>query len=293
MRSLEALPVCARALDDPRMEVALDAVRALGMIATPAAGAAIVARLRLPHTLPVGIVESALLRCYRGDAPGLLQATLESANGLRRTLARVLSEAAGPDLAEDFTSLASDGDADVRASAARILAAVRPAGSARLLCELACDKIWFVRLRAMLALGGLRDPYTLPVLVEGLCDRNRLVRLRAASALAAMDGLEHRILGLVEKTGDRYALQALVGALDRAGKIRRMVDAVADDATLAEASLLAIVRGGARRTVTEAAQAHPQESVRRRLGEILRDAAEPVVPNLAPHAETTKGGVLP
>jgi hypothetical protein len=280
MRSLAALPVCARALDDPRLEVALDAVRALGLVATPEAGSAIVARLSRPHTLPAGIVESALLSCYRGDAPALLHVTLDSGNGLRRILARVLAEAAGPELTEDFTSLASDGDADVRASAARILAAVQPAGSARLLCELARDKVWFVRLRAMLALGVLRDPYTLPVLIEGLCDRNRLVRLRAASALGAMDGLEHRVLGLVEKTGDRYALQALVGALDRAGKLRRIVDSVTEEGTLVEASLLAIVRGGALRTVTEAAHVHPQEAVRRRLNEILRDAA-PAAPALA------------
>src|SRR5262249_9461809 len=153
-------------------------------------------------------------------------------------------------LGSNIEPLADDGDADVRASAARMLAVVRPKRSAQLLCTLARDKVWFVRLRAMLALGALRDPYTLPVLLEGLCDRNRLVRLRAASALAAMDGMEHRVLALVEKTGDRYALQALVGALDRAGKVRRIMDALENGDAGAEESLAAIVRGGAVRIVT-------------------------------------------
>jgi hypothetical protein len=277
MRAPESLFLIVQALEDPCEDTVLDAVRALGSIGTPAAGAAIVERLGRAPELPLGIVVPALSNCYRGDAAGLLRATLEAADQSRPILARVLAEVAVPELSGDLAILTHDSNPDVRASAARILAVARPPGTAGLLCDLARDEAWFVRLRSMPALGALRDPYVMPVLIEGLCDRNRLVRLRAASALAAMDGKEHLILRLVEGTGDRYALQALVGALDRAGKLRLMVDALGETGAQLEQPLLAILRGGATRTLTEAARTHPQERVRRRLRDILTRCGDPAV----------------
>ena len=286
MRAPESLSLIVQALEDPCQDTALDAVRALGSIGTPAAGAAIVLRLGRAPELPLGIVEPALLNCYRGDAAGLLRATLEAADHSRPILARVLAEVAVPETSGDLAILATDPNADVRASVARILAVARPPGAAGLLSELARDPVWFVRLRSMLALGALQDPYLLPVLVEGLCDRNRLVRLRAASALAAMDGQQHLILRLVEGTGDHYALQSLVGALDRAGKLRPLVDALGEAGAHRESTLLAILRGGATRILAEAARAHPQERVRLRLRDMLARCEDPAVAAYLAQIET-------
>jgi HEAT repeat protein len=189
----------------------------------------------------------------------------------RPVLARVLAEVAIPGMPYDFNGLAADSNPDVRASAARILSAARPPGALDGLRTLAGDPTWFVRLRAIVALGGLNDTGAIPTLIEGACDRHRLVRSRAASVLGAIDGEELRIIRLVEKTNDRYALQALIADMERSGKLERMASMVVDGGPHLEEALQAIIRSGAVRMLTEMAGSHSKQHVRQRLQKLLAD----------------------
>jgi HEAT repeat protein len=275
MRLPEGLPIAMAALNLKCVATKLDAVRALGQIATAEAGMAIIQRLREKPAIPAVIAEPALLNCFRDNPGGLMEATIGAPDDVRPLLARVLAEVATQASAEGVAALSGDPDPDVRAAAARIAGITKPPGAAGILCVLARDEMWFVRLRAMLAMGQFQDPFIIPVLIEGLCDRNRLVRLRAASALASLDGEEHRIVSLVEHTGDRYALQSLIGSLDRNGKLRMMIDSLAagPSATI-EQSLMAVVRAGSVRIVAEAAMSHADERVRTRLRMMLERSGD-------------------
>jgi hypothetical protein len=90
----------------------------------------------------------------------------------------------------------------------------------------------------------------------------------------------------VEGTGDHYALQSLVGALDRAGKLRPLVDALGEAGAHRESTLLAILRGGATRILAEAARTHPQERVRLRLRDMLARCEDPAVAAYLAQIET-------
>jgi len=271
MRAAESFPLVVEALGTHSPETTVESVRVLGGIGTPEAGAAIVRYIKNGSDCRPGIAEPALFNCYHGDPCQLARATLMADDLERPVLARVLAEVAIPGMPYDFNGLAADSNPDVRASAARILSAARPPGALDGLRTLAGDPTWFVRLRAIVALGGLNDTGAIPTLIEGACDRHRLVRSRAASVLGAIDGEELRIIRLVEKTNDRYALQALIADMERSGKLERMASMVADGEPHLEEALQAIIRSGAVRMLTEMAGSHSKQHVRQRLQKLLAD----------------------
>lgn len=275
MRLRGCVAALVGALDDPHEEVVVDAIRALGRIGDPRAGEAILRRLaRQKLRCPAQIFETALADCYRVEPAKLLPLIARADDAIRPVLARALGRIATPEITGGVLELAQDPVANVRASAARVIGLARPPGSAEALRSLAYDTEWFVRLRAMVALGELCDSSTIPVLISGLCDANRLVRLRAASALARMDGQEEEILQLAMRAQDRYALQALVSAMEQAGKIMKMAETLAMDehCSAAESALRAASAGGAGRMLMHLATKHPNLLVRERLAQLLAPA---------------------
>ena len=124
--------------------------------------------------------------------------------------------------------LAGDASAEVRASAARGLARVTPELAIGPLAQLAGDQEWFVRLRAVVALANFTDQGGVPMLLHLLGDRNRLVRQRAAWALIRSSKLVH-VLRETIRTGDAYALQALVSELERCGQYEPTLEKLAGD----------------------------------------------------------------
>jgi HEAT repeat protein len=186
-------------------------------------------------------------------------------------LARVLAEVATPGLEGDLLSLASDPIAEVRASAARALAEAKPPFTLSALTGLAADEEWFVRLRAVIAIGRLHEPHAIPVLLQTLGDRNRHVRLRSAAALVGLDGHEEEVLHLAMQMGDRYALQALVSEMERSGRIAEMVNALRNPERrpLAEAALVAALRGGANRILVDLMLHHSDWRIRGALARLL------------------------
>lgn len=280
MRMLESIPALSEALVDASDELAIDAIHALGQIGTTKAADAILMRISLkPVECPPQVLQGALLACYRSDAAALLSRVLDADDAMRPVLARVLAEVAHPGLSGDVVALAADPLAEVRAAAARLLAVMRPPHALLTLARLAADNEWFVRLRAVVALGDLGERHGIPALIQGLCDTNRLVRLRAAASLVRFDGLEEQLLQLATRTGDRYALQALVSEMERAGLVTSLVEQLTDDRrrAAAERALVAAARGGSMHMLTDLLLHHPSRRARTRLARVMAASSEPAL----------------
>ena len=275
MRAPEAVRALAEALDDRNRLHVLVAVRGLGRLGLPDGAVPILDRLidGSLASLPPVQVQNALLSCCR-SRPHLLVPYIHRASGQTRPLvARVLGELATGDLdPDDLVLLASDPQAEVRASAARALTSAPVNIALSMLAALAEDEEWFVRLRAIVGLGQLQHPRAIPALIDGLCDRNRLVRLRAATGLAHMDAQVEEVLDLVEARHDRYALHALLSELETSGAVLAHVDRLASQGPPRERAarvLLRVLRLGAHRLLVSALGAHRDRRVRFELARLL------------------------
>lgn len=280
MRCLEAIPALAEGLDDANEQIAIAAARGLGRYAMPEAAEPILERLELKRLrLPANVLQSALYHCCRERPSMLLRALQFADDELRPLLARVLAETASAELGEDLVLIASDPLPEVRASAARAMAGARPRLALAALQQLAADSEWFVRLRAVVALGMLQDPRSIPVLLETLCDPNRFVRLRAAGALSRLEGHEEEILVRAIDTRDRYALQALVGEMQRSGAMLALLDGLADPQSRPRSRriLLAAVRAGSPRLLLDAVLHHANWRVRTQAARLLAESQDPEV----------------
>ena len=226
-RAPEAVPALAEGLDAPAVETRIATVRGLGRTALIDAAIPILDHLLTEGvTVPEHALKNALVCCCRDSPQVLLRYLKQSAGSVRELLARVLGELATADLGEDLILLATEDDAEVRASAARALGNAQPSFALPVLSVLVQDKEWFVRLRAVVALAAIDHTARIRPLLRALCDSNRYVRLRAAWALAQMGSKLDRILTEVVDTQDNYALQAFISELERSGEIERLMDAM-------------------------------------------------------------------
>jgi HEAT repeat protein len=140
----------------------------------------------------------------------------------------VASELATAAMADEMVVLAADPRPEVRAAAARGLAVAPLPLAIPALADLARDEVWFVRLRATAALNKIPHPRTIPILLEAVRDSNRLVRMRAASALAKFQQETVEILQNIVESRDRYALHAMISALELGGGFEKVMAELAD-----------------------------------------------------------------
>jgi HEAT repeat protein len=226
-RAPEAVPALAEALEAADEETRIAAVRGLGRTGLFEAAIPILDHLLLGSlAIPEHAVKNALASCCSSSPQILLRYLKQAKRPVAELLARVLAELATPDFGEDLILLASENDAEVRASAARALGHAQPSFALPVLSVLVRDKEWFVRLRAVVALASIDHRARIRPLLHALCDSNRFVRQRAAWALAQIgSNLEH-ILSQVVETQDNYALQAFISELERSGAIDDLVQAL-------------------------------------------------------------------
>jgi len=248
MRVVEAIAPLSDALDDWQLDTRLAAVHALGMIGLPEAAEPmlecfLVGSLKVPSDP----VSNALVRCFIGQPEALLPYLRRVQGEPLELLARVASEVATTALADEMLVLAGDPRAEVRASAARGLAAAPLAIALPALADLVRDPEWFVRLRATSALNTLGHPRTVPPLLEAVRDANRLVRVRAAEALSRFEPDRVEILQNVVDSRDRYALHAMISALELGGGFEKVMEQLSDPLRHDEAAarLIDALREGA------------------------------------------------
>jgi HEAT repeat protein len=165
----------------------------------------------------------------------------------RELLARVASDLATPGMADEMILLAEDPQPEVRACAARALAIAPLPVAIPALANLARDDTWFVRLRAVSALNQIPHPRSIPILLEAVRDSNRLIRMRAAVALAKFEHETVEILQSIVDSRDRYALHAMISALELGGGFEKVMAQLADPMLRDEAAslLLHALREGA------------------------------------------------
>ncbi|HTQ96499.1 MAG TPA: HEAT repeat domain-containing protein [Candidatus Acidoferrum sp.] len=229
MRVPEAIPPLSEALDDWQLDTRMAAVQALGRTFLPEAGEPIIESFMVGGLkVPPDPISNALVRCFINRPEAMIPFLRRSQGEPRELLARVASELATPAMADEMLILAADPRPEVRASAAKALSVAPLQLSIPALADLARDEIWFVRLRAAIALNEIPHPRTIPILLEAVRDSNRLVRIRAASALTKFQQETVEILQNIIDSRDRYALHAMISALELGGGFGKVLAELED-----------------------------------------------------------------
>jgi HEAT repeat protein len=247
MQMPEAIAPLSELLDDWQLDTRLAAVQALGRTGlTEAAEPILETHMVGGLKVPEDPLNNALVRCYTDQPDALLPYLRRSLGASRELLARVASELATPRMADEMVLLAEDPSPEVRACAAKGLGVASLPVAIPGLAILVRDDVWFVRLRAVAALNEIPHPRSIPLLLEAIRDSNRLVRARAAAALARFEHETTDILQSIVDSRDRYALHAMISALELGGGFEKVMAELTDPALHDEASarLVAALREG-------------------------------------------------
>jgi len=229
MRLPEAILPLDEALDDWQLDTRMAAVQALGRTGLAEAGEPIIETHMVGKLkVPAGPVTNALVRCYMDQPEAILPFLRRSKGESRELIARVAAELATPRMADEMIFLAEDPGPEMRACAARALAVAPLPLAIPALANLVSDDAWFVRLRAVTSLNQILHPRAIPILLEALRDSNRLVRVRAATALAKFEHETLEILKSIVDSRDRYALHAMISALELGGGFEKVMEQLAD-----------------------------------------------------------------
>ena len=243
----EAIPPLAELLEDWQLDTRLTAVQALGRTGRHEAAEPILEMLMVGGLkVPSDPLTNALTRCYMDQPSAILPFLRRSRGEARELIARVASEMATPAMADEMVLLAEDPSPEVRASAAKALAVAHLPVAVPALSVLVRDEVWFVRLRAVSALNEIPHPRTIPLLLEAIRDSNRLVRMRSAAGLIKFERETQEILQSIVDSSDRYALHAMISALELGGGLKKVMDQLADPAlhNAAAARLVEALREG-------------------------------------------------
>jgi len=247
MRVPEGIGPISESLDDWQLDTRITAVRALGLTGLPEAAESILEAFMVGGLkIPIGPIVDALMRCYKDEPEALLPYLRRSLGESRKLLARITGELATAQMADEILFLAEDPDPEIRASAARALASLPLPLAIPVLAKLVRDDTWFVRLRAASALNEILHPRAIPILLEAIRDTHRMVRIRAATGLAKFEHETLEILRSIVDSRDRYALHAMISALELGGGFGNVMAQLADPDQRDEASanLLDALRKG-------------------------------------------------
>ncbi len=229
MRVPEAIRPLSEGLDDWQFDTRLAALHALGRTGLPEAASPILEMLMVGSLkMPPDPVCNALVNCFLGNPKAMIPYLDRAKGESREVLARVASEMASPELADPMLEYALDPDPEVRACAAKALSVAPLPVAVPALANLIRDDTCFVRLRATSALNQIPHPRTIPHLLEAVCDSNRQVRIRAAAALAKFEHETVEILRSIVNSRDRYALHAMISALELGGGFEKVVAELSD-----------------------------------------------------------------
>jgi HEAT repeat protein len=208
-----AVDALSRSLSDPRADIRVEAVRALGLIDDDSVPSRLITALKDPE---VRVREAAVEALVRWRSPAVARRLAEalSSPDLRRAAGDVLARM-GAVAVEPLTDLVMRSDPEARAAAGTLLE--RIAGPGRFLADLGSTNP-DTRFGAVEVLGAMGGRIAVDALLQALSDPEVRVRSRAAALLGAL--------------GDARALPALKRVF--------LSDPVVEVAVAAEAALLAL-----------------------------------------------------
>lgn len=276
MRSMEGILGLVDALEDPASDVRLAAVRSLTLLASPAAALPLIQfLLRGAPGVPTSTMIPALAVCCRGSAGLLVEVLATAPQGPPRiTAAAALAEISTPMIRGQLEPFLYDPEPEVRGRIAMAIGKLRDWAAVNALVGLIDDPVWFVRLRAVHALGEIGDWRALPALLKAVQDGNWQVRSQVAHVLGQHEWVLGSVIESVKKSGDRYALQALLSELERAGLIWRAIGQLHSSEAKARSDarqvLIAAIRAGALRAALHAIETFPDPEIVLEIAELLR-----------------------
>lgn len=281
MRSQEGILGLIDALDDRATDVRLAAVRSLTLLGSPVAAVPLVQfLLRGAPGVPSSAIIPALATCCRGTAGTVVEILATAAdNAARIVAAAALAEISTPMIRGQLEPYLYDGDPEVRARIAAAIGRLRDWAAVGALVGLVDDAVWFVRLRAVQALGEIGDWRALPALLKAVQDEHWQVRSQVAQILGQHEWLVSSVIESVEHSNDRYAWQALISELERAGLIWKAIgqlhSAEARVRSDAQTIVASAIRAGALRATLHALETFPDAEVVLELADLIRQNLRP------------------
>lgn len=223
VRDADSVALLLPLLSDPAADVRMVAARALGTIGDPSAASGILQALRTSHGhigLPAWVAAEALLAMGTEVGPALEFGLSSSDPAVRNVCAVVAGHGTYFTVAPQLRILlATDSDADVRASAAVALGRVGGAGDAAILARYAeASETTVLRRTCAAALGELGHRESLETLTGLLGDGDRRLAKLAADSLVRFgsDGIA-RLQEAAGTTKPGPSARAAGSALELAG----------------------------------------------------------------------------
>jgi HEAT repeat protein len=180
-----AVPALVAALKDENRLVKWGAIRALGEIKDPRAGAPLILVLKTEDRLEA---KKALMKMGEAAAPHLIEALKAKESIIRKAALQVLANIINSDLVEPMLPLLEDADSGVRLEAVKALK-IKDSRLLEPLISLLKDEKWSVRLNAAKALLKLEDPGAIEPLFLALKDENESIRRFAGEAVLTLSDL--------------------------------------------------------------------------------------------------------
>ena len=158
---------------------------------------------------------------YTGDLKKLCRKLITSASDpyIRRTCIKAIGEQGYDDLGDLVLPHLTQGHINTRIDSARTLGLIRCESAIPQLIASASDPRWEMRAVVATALGAFNEQDNEATLIKLLCDREWWVRYRAAESLTKAPDTK-ALLTRVEKTGDKFAVEMMRFALDRAALLK-------------------------------------------------------------------------
>lgn len=278
----EALPDLLWMLERAEADTQVQIVNALELLREPTAIEALIEFLVRRGERATRPVLSALIGCGRSAPERLLPYLNHKLALVRTSVAAALAEVASVHEVSALIQAVSDSEPEVRAKVARAMGRAADPRAFEALRRLAADPVWYVRLRAIDALSQIPLPEVPEQLLQGLRDKDRRVRAKAAIALYRIAGDPVSLLRKIrEELKDRYALEALVTALEREGTTWRAINNVCSSTAgmrqESQALIIELLRARKFTSVLYALEALPDQAVRQELLRLVSEEAGPSV----------------
>jgi HEAT repeat protein len=223
LRHARALPALRRALRDPRQEIVLAAIKALGTWGSSEAAEALFSILHRECPVNPSRVATAIENCQR-DIVDLLCRKAQSNDPTTQFWATtLLGGHALPQAQEALRRNASHHDANIRAATFASMGKIGDGRSGKHLVAGLRDEIWFVRAHAATACGEQHITEAVSEIAALLADKEWWVRSAARESLVKMGSASlPELLGCLQNR-DRFVRNQAAEALENMGYLDHLV----------------------------------------------------------------------